>query len=152
MTAIPQSLGSAADAASARSGNARSAPADETGPLADTASPFGELSIAIPTLGVTATFSPASMKLLADLPGQVADVLQDGGEALGAAASQTGKLLGSVIGDLGGSVANGADALADGLGEGLGAVGGKVADMAETLVGYGAAAALVGGAVLNELA
>ncbi|MET0519727.1 MAG: hypothetical protein ABW005_12960 [Burkholderiaceae bacterium] len=146
MSTLNAIQGHSADASASRSSASRSAAPEEAASASESPA-LGDLSIAIPALGVTATFSPASMKLLADLPGSVAGALQDGGAALGAVAGQAAHALGGVVGDLGGSVAHGAEALADG----LGAAGSKVADIAETVLGYGVAAALVGGAVLDEL-
>lgn len=120
---------------------------------------LGGASVAIPLLGVTASFSPQSLQLIAgmaaDAVGGVPEALDELGqagaslikgatEAVGAVGTQAAALISAASG----GVAAGADALA----EGLAATRSQVAEAAGAVVGYGALAALAAGAVLNELA
>lgn len=122
-----QESSAGADAAAARAAaNAASAPGSSDGP---------SLTLSVPVLGVTATFSPKSLQALSDLGDLAvagAGMVADAGELVGQAISQVG---------------DGAEAVLDGLAD----VGGKAVDIAGNVVAYGVLAALTGGAVLDEL-
>lgn len=122
--------------------NAAPAPAPACG------TPELGLTIGLPLLGVTASFSPQGLQALA---GAAGDLAQDAAGQLGRAGASVLEGGAATLGRLAQGVGDGASAVVQGaldLGESaVDAVGDVVGEVA----GYGAMAVLAGGALLDEL-
>lgn len=172
-------------ALSAETGRTAAPPAAASADSAHAASPGIGLTLGVPVLGVTATFSPQSLQALAgaaadavtgvadvvanaseqvgDLAGAMAsDLRRSGADVLGGASRAAARLAQGVeagldagaglVADGAGAVASGVGSVAGGVAGGVLDVGGEVLGVAAQVAGYGVLAALVGGAVLDELA
>ncbi|UXH79209.1 hypothetical protein [Roseateles amylovorans] len=131
---------------SAAAGGAASAAAPPT-PRAS--SPEVGLTIGLPVLGVTATFSPQSLVALAE---STADVVGDAVGEMSDAGADVLHGLSKAAGRVAQGVGDGTQAVATGLSD----LGGQLVDGAvnvvATVAGYGVLGALAGGAILDELA
>lgn len=102
------------------------------------------LTIGLPVLGVTATFSAESLQALA---GSAADVVTGAAADIGEAGAHVVKGAAQAATRVMNAVGDGAGAVLDAAGE----AGSQVASVAGNVIGYGVMAALAGGAVLDEL-
>ncbi|OWQ90332.1 hypothetical protein CDN99_13270 [Roseateles aquatilis] len=113
-------------------------------PSASGNSPDFGLTIGLPVLGVTATFSAESLQALA---GAAADAVTGAADDLAGAGADVVKGATRAATRVMNAVGDGAGAVLDAAGE----AGSQVASAAGNVIGYGVMAALAGGAVLDEL-
>lgn len=139
MTSVASYSGALAD-----SGGRATVAASVSSPASSGGSPELGLTIGLPVLGVTATFSAESLQALA---GSAADVVTGAASDIGEAGANVVKGAVQAATRVMNAVGDGAGAVLDAAGE----AGSQVASVAGNVIGYGVMAALAGGAVLDEL-